>query len=91
MPEGAGVLQEGQIYYDPEVIDVEVGTTIVWENLDNTVHTSTSGNPDSGPDGLFDSGMMSAGDVYEFTFTEAGTFDYYCTFHPWMVGTVNVE
>ena len=91
MPEGSAIPEEGQIYYDPEVIDVEVGTTIVWENLDNTVHTSTSGNPDSGPDGLFDSGMMSAGDVYEFTFTEAGTFDYYCTFHPWMVGTVNVE
>jgi plastocyanin len=35
--------------------------------------------------------MMLAGDVYEFKFTEAGSYDYYCTFHPWMVGTVNVE
>ena len=42
-------------------------------------------------DGLFDSEMMSAGDVFEFTFTEVGSYDYYCTFHPWMVGTVNVE
>jgi plastocyanin len=91
MPEGAAIPEEGQIYYDPQVIDIEVGTTVTWENLDNTVHTVTSGDPDGGPDGLFDSEMMSAGDKYEFTFTNAGSQDYYCTFHPWMVGTVNVE
>ena len=91
MPEGAAIPEEGQIYYDPQVIDVEVGTTVVWDNIDITVHTVTSGDPDGGPDGLFDSGMMSTGDKYEFTFTTAGSQDYYCTFHPWMVGTVNVE
>ncbi len=91
IPEGAGIPEDGQIYYDPQVIDVAVGTTIVWENLDNTVHTVTSGNPDGGPDGVFDSEMMVAGDKYEFTFTAAESQDYYCTFHPWMVGTVNVE
>ncbi len=91
IPEGAGIPEDGQIYYDPEVIDVQVGTTVVWENLDNTVHTVTSGNPDGGPNGVFDSEMMVAGDKYEFTFTTAESQDYYCTFHPWMVGTVNVE
>jgi len=91
IPEGAGIPEDGQIYYDPQVIDVEVGTTVVWDNIDNTVHTVTSGNSDAGPDGVFDSEMMVAGDKYEFTFTTAGSQDYYCTFHPWMVGTVNVE
>jgi len=91
IPEGAGIPEEGQIYYDPQVIDVEVGTTVVWDNIDNTVHTVTSGNSDAGPDGVFDSEMMVAGDKYEFTFTTVGSQDYYCTFHPWMVGTVNVE
>lgn len=91
MPEGAAIPEEGQIYYDPDVIDVAVGTTVAWDNLDNTVHTVTSGNVDGGPDGVFDSEMMSVGDMYEFTFTDAGSYDYYCTFHPWMVGTVNVE
>jgi plastocyanin len=91
MPEGAAIPEEGQIYYDPQVIDIEVGTTVTWENLDTTVHTVTSGDPDGGPNGVFDSEMMSAGDKYEFTFTTAGNHDYYCTFHPWMVGTVNVE
>ena len=91
MPEGAAIPEEGQIYYDPQVIDIEVGTTVTWENLDITVHTVTSGDPDGGPNGIFDSEMMSAGDKYEFTFTSTGSQDYYCTFHPWMVGTVNVE
>ena len=91
MPEGAAIPEEGQIYYDPEVIDVTIGTTVAWENLDNTVHTVTSGDPDAGPDGMFDSEMMSAGDTFEYTFTAVGSQDYYCTFHPWMIGTVNVE
>jgi len=91
IPEGAAIPEEGQIYYDPEVIDVTVGTTLLWENVDNTMHTVTSGNPDSGADGVFDSDILSASDTYEFTFTEAGSYEYYCILHPWMVGTINVE
>ena len=91
IPEGAAIPEDGQIFYDPQVIDVTVGTTIAWDNVDNTVHTVTSGEPPVDADGVFDSEMMSAGDVFEFTFTDAGTYNYYCTFHPWMVGTVNVE
>jgi len=91
MPEGAGIPEEGQIFYDPQVIDVTVGTTVVWENLDSTVHTVTSGKPPVDSDGVFDSEMMASGDKFEFTFTETGSQDYYCTFHPWMLGTVNVE
>ena len=48
IPEGAALPEDGQIYYDPEVIDVEIGTTIVWDNVDNTVHTVTSGAPPAG-------------------------------------------
>ncbi|AFS81252.1 blue (type1) copper domain-containing protein [Candidatus Nitrosopumilus koreensis AR1] len=91
IPEGAAIPEEGKIYYDPEVITVSVGDTVQWENADNTVHTATSGQPPTDATGVFDSEMMSAGDSFEFTFTEAGSYDYYCTFHPWMVGTVNVE
>ena len=91
IPEGAAIPEDDQIFYDPEVIDVTVGTTVTWENLDNTLHTATSGNPDGGADGVFDSDIMSAGDKFEFTFTDAGNYDYYCILHPWMVGTVSVE
>ena len=91
IPDGAAVPADGQIYYDPEILDISVGTTVEWDNLDSTVHTVTSGNPESGPDGVFDSETMAAGDKFTFTFTESGSQDYYCIFHPFMVGTVNVE
>ncbi len=91
IPEGAGIQQPGQIYYDPDVLDVSVGTTVVWDNVDTTIHTVTSGTPDAGPDGVFDSELISAGETFEYTFNAPGTQDYYCIVHPWMVGTVNVE
>ncbi len=91
IPEGTAIPEEGQIYYDPEIINVAIGTTVAWNNVDNTVHTVTSGQAPADADGAFDSEMMSAGDVFEFTFKETGTYDYYCSFHSWMVGTVNVE
>ena len=91
IPEGAAIPEDDQIFYDPEVISVTVGTTVIWENEDNTMHTVTSGNPNGGADGVFDSDIMSAGDKFEFTFTDAGNYDYYCILHPWMIGTVNVE
>ena len=90
IPQGAAIPEDGQIYYDPQVVDTTIGTTVAWDNSDSTVHTVTSGEAPEA-DGIFDSEMMTAGDVYEFTFTEAGSYNYYCTFHPWMVGTVNVE
>ena len=90
IPDGAAIPEDGQIYYDPETLDIAVGTTVSWDNADTTVHTVTSGMAPE-VDGIFDSEMMSAGGIFEFTFTDVGTFDYFCTFHPWMVGTVNVE
>lgn len=38
---------------------------------------------------LFDSGSLNAGDLFDFTFNEEGTFEYYCRFHP-MQGRVRV-
>ena len=91
IPTGAAIPEDGQLYYDPENLNISVGTTVIWDNVDNTMHTATSGTPDSGADGIFDSDILSAGDTYEFTFADAGNYDYYCILHPWMVGTVNVE
>ena len=90
MPEGAGIQQEGQIYYDPDLIQISIGTTVLWINDDSAMHTVTSGNSQEGPNGVFDSDLMAAGDSFEFTFTSQGTEDYYCIVHPWMTGAVEV-
>lgn len=91
IPDGAAIKQDGQIYYDPKVITVKVGTAVIWENADSMVHTVTSGTTTDGPDGLFDSSIFAAGESFKYVFDTAGSVDYYCTVHPWMVGTVNVE
>lgn len=66
------------------VAEVPVGTTVTVTNTDNTQHTW------SADDGTFDSGALSPGESFEFTFTEAGSFAYFCNFHPSMSGTIVV-
>ncbi len=80
--------------YAPRDLSVAVGTEVVWVNEDAIVHTVTAGESDGRvgePSGLFDSGNMSEGDTFAYTFDEAGTFPYYCVPHPWMTGTITVE
>ena len=92
IPEGVGVpgCEETNGCYFPYELSVAVGTTVTWINDDIAAHTVTSGNfPEH--DGLFDSSIFLSGDTFEITFSDAGTFDYYCFIHPWMAGIVNVE
>jgi plastocyanin len=80
-----------KIFYDPSPANVAVGTTVTWTNNDATLHTATSGTPDSGPSGEFDSSYLTKGKTFQHTFDKAGTFDYYCTLHPFMIGQVVVK
>jgi len=71
--------------FKPENITIAVGTMVTLTNKDAAVHTLTSDND------LFDSGNLSKGDTFEYTFNQTGTFGYYCTIHPSMTGKVIVE
>ena len=71
--------------FSPSSITINVGDTIVWTNYDSASHTVTSN------DGTFDSGSISNGNTFSFTFTSAGTFNYYCAPHPNMTGSVTVQ
>ncbi len=75
--------------FQPQQITVTAGTTVTWKNQDSVAHTVTSG-PRDAPSGLFDSGQIAAGGTFSFTFTDPGTYEYYCTVHPGMDGTVTV-
>ena len=74
----------------PSTISVDVGDTVTWYNADTAAHTITSGSPGDGPDGTFDSNMLMSGETFEVTFTQDGTYPYFCMVHPWQVGTVIV-
>jgi plastocyanin len=63
---------------------------VTWTNDDSQPHTATSGEAVI-PDGRFDSGIMAPAATFDFTFTEAGEYPYFCLLHPNMVGTVSVS
>jgi len=71
-------------------IDVTVLDTVRWENADTAAHTVTSGAVEGGQDGLFDSGLFPPGQTFQYQFTEAGNYEYFCLIHPWMIGMVTV-
>ena len=92
IPDGVGVpgCEATNECYLPYEVNVAVGATVTWDNVDTAAHTVTSGTPSEGFDGVFDSGLFMTGTTYEFTFDTEGTYDYFCMVHPWMTGIVNV-
>jgi plastocyanin len=78
------------ICYIPSTIVVEKGKSITWVNEDSSFHSVTSGFYGE-PTGLFDSGYLDPYQSYTLSFDEFGTYDYFCTLHPWMKAQVIVE
>ena len=76
--------------YISSSLDILPNQVVLWDNKDNSAHTVTSGTPDSGSSGNFDSGIIAGGNNFAFKFEENGSFDYFCTLHPWMIGTIVV-
>jgi plastocyanin len=71
--------------YGPGQIDVLPGQTVKWTNVSQRTHTVTS------DDGLFDSGDVTSGHRFSFSFASVGSYAYHCTIHPGIVGEVDVR
>ena len=71
--------------FTPKELTVAVGTTVKWVNHDDIPHTIIEKKT------TFRSKALDTDDSYSFTFTSAGTFDYFCGLHPHMVGQVIVK
>ena len=76
--------------FSPANRTISVGTTLKWTNKDGVTHTLTSGVPGT-PSSVFDSGNVSSNGTFSFTFSQAGTFKYYCKIHSSMTGTITVQ
>jgi len=71
--------------FQPATVTVPVGGTVTWTNRGNAPHTSTSRT------GVWDSGRLTSGQSFSFTFRQAGSFAYFCMIHPQMTATVVVQ
>jgi len=71
--------------FEPQTLQFSPGTEVVWTNKDSATHTVTS------RDDIFDSGSLPGGATFSDTFDQNGTFEYYCTIHPSMTGTIVAE
>ncbi len=69
--------------FSPAEITIEPQTVVRWTNLEFIDHTVTSQTSPGSlvPSGLFDSGNMAFGDVFEFRFTQPGDYSYFCIPH----------
>ena len=93
IPVGTAVpgCEETDECYIPASVTVNAGDTVQWDNVDTAAHTVTGGSPADGPSGIFDSSLLMGNASWSFTFEEAGSYDYFCMVHPWMVGDVQVN
>jgi plastocyanin len=71
--------------FAPARLEVAAGTTVEWTNNDPLPHSVTSTS------GAFDSGLIASGRTFRRTFSTPGTYEYQCTPHPFMKGTVTVR
>jgi nitrite reductase (NO-forming) len=89
-----GATTLGDKAYLPNLVRIEVGSTVVWTNNDNNLHTVTSGTPNTANVGeAFDSGLtalITPAKTYSHKFTNTGEFAYFCRVHPTMVGKIIV-
>jgi len=77
-------------FYLPLNLEIPANTKVTWVNDDSVPHNVQSQDELGNVIDLFNSPPLNTGDRYEFTFEEAGVYNYYCSFHPWRVGLVTV-
>jgi plastocyanin len=71
--------------FNPQTLNIKVGTTVTWINNDTVTHDVTSDT------GLFTSGNLTNGQSYNYTFNQTGSYPYHCAIHPSMTGTIVVS
>jgi plastocyanin len=71
--------------FGPDALTVPVNSTVTWVNKDDLPHVIAS------TDGVFKSKALDTDEKYSYTFSKAGTYPYFCSIHPKMVGKIVVQ
>jgi plastocyanin len=69
----------------PQRLTIKAGTTVTWTNADDIPHAVASATK------AFKSKVLDTNDKFSFTFSSAGVYEYFCSLHPHMTGTIVVE
>jgi amicyanin len=83
-PEGPEVKIDN-FTFGPQSLTIKAGTTVTWTNEDDIPHTVAATAK------AFKSKVLDTDDKFSFTFATAGTYEYFCSLHPHMTGTIVVE
>jgi plastocyanin len=75
----------GQFAFSPKKTKISVGTKVTWTNVSDAPHTVTGKGS-----WKFNKTLNMKASI-SYTFKKAGTYKYYCTYHPYMVGTIVVK
>jgi plastocyanin len=84
-PAAATVVRIDNFAFAPATLTVPVGTTVTWVNDDDAPHAVAE------KDRRFKSKPLDTDDEFTYTFSSPGSFEYFCTLHPHMVGTIVVR
>ena len=71
--------------FAPATLTVPAGTTVTWLNEDDLPHTIAD------KDRRFKSKALDTDEAFAYTFSTPGRFEYFCSLHPHMTGTIVVE
>jgi plastocyanin len=70
--------------FEPAALNVHRGDKVVWQNKDVVPHTATAA-------GKFDSRRIDSGASWSWTAGQPGFYDYVCTYHRGMKGSITVK
>lgn len=75
--------------FDYQVVEAAVPGKIAFFNSDAEAHSVTAGTPEN-PTGQFDSGIMGGGSAATIEISQPGTYEFFCSLHPGMTGSITV-
>ena len=78
-------VQVDNFTFSPETLTVPLNSAVTWVNKDDIPHVIASN------EGLFKSKALDSDQKFSYSFTKAGTYPYYCTLHPKMMGKIVVH
>jgi plastocyanin len=84
-PPTAAEVKIDNFSFNPATLTVAVGTTVTWANRDDIPHTVVS------TDNVFKSKVLDTDEKFSYTFSKAGTYPYFCSIHPKMIGKIVVQ